>query len=252
MLCWYLPNSKSGEAKGEGMRHPTKDDCFKKLREIKAPIGTILDVGVKTCTYELLRVFPDKRHILMEPIAEYLDEMHANYERAGASFEIVNVAVSDRDGEVRLKTSTVYEDKPISHARITSDGEEDAQHRIVPTQRLDTIVAQRTLEKPFLLKIDVDGAELLVLEGARKTLQQTSVVVIETGYANLFERAQAVISAGFQVFDIVDISYYDGRFVQADMVFVHKDVIREYGLEVYRDGFDISKWQPYAPGRVTS
>ncbi len=232
------------------MRHPTKDDCFKKLREIDAPIGTILDVGVKTCTYELLRGFPDKPHILMEPIVEYLDEMRKNYERAGVSFEIVNAAISNRDGEVRLKTASVYEDKPISHARITSDGDEDAQHRIVPTQRLDTIISERSLDQPFLLKIDVDGAELLVLEGAQKTLEKTSVVVIETGYANILERAQAVASAGFQLFDIVDISYYDGRFVQTDMVFMRNDIIRDRGLEVYRDGFDISKWQPYMPGRM--
>lgn len=231
------------------MRHPTKDDCFAKLREIGAPVGTILDVGVKTCTYELLRGFPDLHHVLMEPIVEYLDEMHANYKRAGASFEVVNVAVAAHDGEARLKTSTVYDDKPISHARITSDGEEDAQHRIVPARRLDTIIAERALQEPFLLKIDVDGAELLVLEGAQATLQKVSVVVMETGFANMVERAQAVVSAGFEVFDIVDISYYDGRFVQADMVFMHKDVLKDYGLGVYKNGFDIAKWRPYMPER---
>lgn len=230
------------------MRHPTKDDCFKKLIDINAPIGTILDVGVKTCTYELMRAFPNKQHILMEPIEEYLDEMRLNYTRAGARFEIINAAISNRDGEVRLRTSTVYKDKPISHARITTDGHEDEQHRIVPAKQLDTVVNERSLDRPFLLKIDVDGAELLVLEGAQETLKQTSVVVIETGYANLLQRGQALASAGFQIFDIVDISYYDGRFVQADMVFMHEDVVRDHGYEVYRDGFDIEKWQPYMPG----
>lgn len=232
------------------MRHPTKDDCFIKLREMGAPVGSILDVGVKTCTYELLRAFPDLHHVLMEPISEYLDDMRANYERAGASFDVVNVAVADRDGEVRLKTSTVYADKPISHARITSDGEADAQHRIVPAKRLDAIVAERAPAEPYLLKIDVDGAELLVLEGARETLRKTSVVVMETGFSNMIERAQAVLSAGFEVFDVVDISYYDNRFVQADMVFMRKDILRDYGFEVYRNGFDVAKWRSYKPERV--
>lgn len=231
------------------MRHPTKDACFAKLREIGVPIGSILDVGVKTCTFELLRGFPDRHHLLMEPIVEYVDEMKANYTRAGISFEVVTGAISNEDGEVRLKTSTVYADKPISHARITTDGEADDEHRIVPAFTLDTLVAARDLAEPFLLKVDVDGAELLVLEGARETLKRTSIVVIETGFANMLERAQAIAAAGFEVFDFVDISYYDGRFVQADMVFIRSDVVRENHLEVYRDGFDVAKWQPYMPDR---
>lgn len=231
------------------MRHPTKDDCFKKLREINVPIGSILDVGVKTCTYELVRCFPDKPHLLMEPIVEYVDEMKANYEKAGIEHEIITGAMSATDGEVRLRTSTVYADKPISHARITTDGEEDHEHRIVPAYKLDSLIAQRSLAEPYLLKIDVDGAELLVLEGSKETLKKTSVIVIETGYANLLERAQFIANAGFEIFDIVDISYYGGRFVQSDMVFVRKDVLRDNGLEVYANGFDVAKWQPYMPGR---
>lgn len=229
------------------MRHPTKDSCLDVLRKIGAPIETILDVGVKTCTYELVRKFPDKPHILMEPIAEYVDEMRQNYERANIKHDIVNVAVSNRIGQIRLKTSTVYKDKPISHARITTDGDEDEEHRIVPTQTVDSIVAERQLKKPYLLKIDVDGAELLVLEGAEKTLKDTSVVIIETGYSNLLDRAGALANAGFEIFDIVDFSYYNDRFVQADMVFMKKETIREHGLDVYRDGFDVAKWKPYAP-----
>ena len=230
------------------MRHPTKDDCFEGLRKLNAPIGCILDVGVKTCTYELRRCFPDKHHLLMEPIAEYFDEMRKNYDSANISYEAINAAISNRDGEVRLRTSSVYEDKPISHARITGDGEENDTHRIVPSKTLDTITAERKLDEPFLLKIDVDGAELLVLEGAAETLKKTSVVVIETGYANLAARAQAVIAAGFEIFDIVDLSYYNDRFVQADMVFMRSEIIRDHKLEVYRDGFDVAKWRPYQPG----
>ncbi len=36
------------------MRHPTKDDCFKKLRDINAPIGTLLVVGVKMPTKDVI------------------------------------------------------------------------------------------------------------------------------------------------------------------------------------------------------
>ena len=53
------------------MRHPTKVDSLAKLKLMNVPIGSILDVGVKTATYELLHAFPDKHHVLMEPIVEW-------------------------------------------------------------------------------------------------------------------------------------------------------------------------------------
>lgn len=229
------------------MRHPMKIDSFTKLKAMNVPIGCILDVGVKTCTYELLSAFPDKHHVLMEPIVEWNPQIEKNYGGKKASYEILNIAVSDKDGEINLKTSTVRENMPITHARITEEQGEGPQFRSVATQRLDSVVGARNLQKPYLLKIDVDGAELKVLAGAEKTLADSSVVVIETGIANIVERAQAVESAGFQVFDIVDISYYDNRFVQADMVFLNRKIIENYNLEVYKDGFDINKWSAYNP-----
>jgi len=117
----------------------------------------------------------------------------------------------------------------------------------VPMNKLDTIVGERDLQRPFLLKIDIDGAELQVLAGAEKTLQDCSVVIVEVGITNMLERIQAVQSAGFQIFDIVDICYYNGRFVQADVMFISHKVITEKKLGVYKDGFDISKWEPYQP-----
>lgn len=230
-------------------RRPLKEDSLRKLIQMDVPIGAVLDVGVKTATYELLRVFPDKFHLLMEPIAEWNDGMKKNYSRGGVAHEIVNVAVSDSNGDVKLKTSSVYKDKPISHARII--GDEDAgdgpQYRTVPTRTLDSLVAERKLAKPYLLKIDVDGAELSVLAGAKQTLKDCSVVVIETGITNIVERAHAIQSAGFQPFDIVDFCYYDDRFVQADMIFLSIKLIQERNLGVYRDGFDIDKWKNYIP-----
>ena len=228
-------------------RHPLKEDFFRKLIEIGMPIGDILDVGAKTATYELLRVFPDRRHLLMEPIVEWNEGMERNYSQAGVSFEIINAAISDRDGEVRLKTTSVRSGESITHARMASDGDKSEGMRVVPMRTLDGLVAERTLEKPYLLKIDVDGAELSVLAGAKNTLKDCSVVVIETGIANMIERAQAVKDAGFQVFDIVDISYYDGRFVQADIVFVNEKILNERKLGVYHHGFDIKKWRNYVP-----
>ena len=50
---------------------------------------------------------------------------------------------------------------------------------------------------------------------------------------------------GFEPFDIVDICYYDDRFVQVDVLFINLKYVKELNLEFYRDGFDASKWKRY-------
>lgn len=227
-------------------RHPTKADAFAKLKAMRVPVGAVLDVGVKTCTAELLQAWPDRPHVLMEPVIEWNEAIRRNYDAHGTSYEIINAAISDSDGEVTLKTTSVYADAPISHSKMVETGD-GPDHRTVPMRALDSIVAERDLRRPFLLKIDVDGAEMSVLAGAQNTLAGCSIVVIEASIVNLIERARALQRAGFQLFDIVDLSYYDDRFVQADMIFLSKKTIRKRGLEIYRDGFDIAKWRVYAP-----
>ena len=226
-------------------RLPTKDSSLKQLIKMGVPVGTVLDVGVLTCTGELMTRYRNKFQILMEPIKEWNSTIHKNYTSFGVKYELLNVAVSDSDGEVAMDVKTVRDTQKITHAKMTNGA--SAEKRMVPMRKIDTIVADRKLEKPFLLKIDIDGAELQVLAGAKKTLSDCSVVIVETGIANMLERIQAVQKAGFQIFDIVDICYYNGRFVQADIVFLSHQTIKDYNLSVYKDGFNINDWVPYQP-----
>ena len=84
------------------------------------------------------------------------------------------------------------------------------------------------LEAPFLLKIDTEGHELDVVEGAGELLQRTEVVIAEVSVAERFEvgyRFEEFVAAmsarGFRVFDFLRIPYVKGepgtRF--ADVVF---------------------------------
>ncbi len=229
------------------MRHPTKSHAIAKLKQMGAPVGAVLDVGVLSTTHELLVGYADRHQVLMEPIVEFEDRIRKKYTDANVSHELVQVAVSNRNGTVPMKTMSVREGTEITHARMTDETSDESNIRIVPTQTLDSIVQERKLKKPFFLKIDVDGAELDVLEGAKETLPDCSVVCIETGISTLFERGNIIHKSGFQLFDIVDICYYNDRFIQADLIFLNHKTIKECGLEVYKHGFDINKWQPYNP-----
>lgn len=226
-------------------RVPTKVDSFKQLHELGVPVETVLDVGVQKCTGELIMGYPDAFHLLMEPITDFEQDIHRNYGANNIRYEYAPVAVSNKVGEAVMQLSSVREGMEITHARLVEQEKDGVAHRATPVTTLDTLVGERDLKRPFLLKIDVDGAELDVLAGAEETLKDCTVICIEAGIKTFLERALFITRAGFQPFDIVDLCYYDGRLVQTDMIFLSEKIIRDKNLEVYRNGFDIEKWQAY-------
>lgn len=228
-------------------RHPLKTHSFKVLKEMGIPVGTVIDVGILTSTWELISAYGDKPHILIEPIVEFEDRIRQTYDSKKVEYELIKVAASDEDGEVLMRTSSVRDGIDITHARMSENSDQQGEYRTVPMRKLDTIVSERSLEKPFFLKIDVDGAELKILEGAQNILPDCSVICIEAGITNIFQRADAIRRYGFQLFDLVDICYYNDRLVQMDAIFVNDKIMRDLGLGIYKDGFDISRWKTYDP-----
>jgi FkbM family methyltransferase len=75
-----------------------------------------------------------------------------------------------------------------------------AEVRLVPAMSLDDLRA--ALPAPTALKIDVEGAELLVLEGAQRVLKQDRPVVLcEVSHENNQAIATLLMNAGYRIFD---------------------------------------------------
>jgi FkbM family methyltransferase len=229
------------------MRHPSKPDSLGKIRTLGMPIGTVLDVGVLTGTPELIWTFPDIPHLLFEPVTEWNDRIANRYREI--KHEIINVAVSDKDGTATLELTSVNPIYKITHTQVVEQARPDRESRQVPMATLDTLLRDRHAEGPYLLKIDVDGHELPVLAGACETLEKTSVVVIEAHISSLMERAKALEAAGFELFDIVDLAYYDDRLWQVDLVFLNKRMMleRKLGLNQIENYDFANKYQVYTP-----
>jgi hypothetical protein len=72
----------------------------------------------------------------------------------------------------------------------------------VPGLRLDDMIAELDLAAPYLLKLDVQGAEAQALRGARKMLAQTNVVICESDIADFQTINTELVAAGFELYDI--------------------------------------------------
>lgn len=149
--------------------------------------GTFVDIGANiglTC------VPIAKKHgiacVAFEPDPTNYDLLLRNIARNDAGQFIVthNMALSDTDGELALELSTTnlgdHRLRFGAHGADQDAFDESARRTInVPARRLDSLLDASQLTGPVLAKIDVQGAELHVLDGAVSVLDTIDAVVIE-------------------------------------------------------------------------
>lgn len=189
---------------------------------------TVIDVGAAygEFTVECHRVFPDANYILVEPLEEYrrfLEAVSSSVPRA----EYVPVAASAASGELVMN---VHPDLVGSSVYLENeDSIVNGVPRVVQAIALDSLIKSRDAIPPFLLKIDVQGAELDVLSGAKEVLQRTDYALLEasffqffTGGPQFYDVVTFMESRGFVAYDMCGFLYrpLDNALSQADIAFV--------------------------------
>jgi FkbM family methyltransferase len=97
----------------------------------------------------------------------------------------------------------------------------------LPMYRLDYIVPPEIV--PEFLKMDVQGAELSVLDGAEKLLPSIRWIYLEVSFVNcndgapMFkEVADHLYARGYSITDMCDSTYIDNQLVQSNFLFERK------------------------------
>ncbi|WP_217920700.1 FkbM family methyltransferase [Halorubrum sp. CBA1229] len=159
------------------------------------------NVGTYTC-FAAAKLGPG-RTFAFEPEPENADRLRENLDLNNLDAEIVQIALSNTNGTVDLAL-TGDEAGEGKHAIATGD---DGQTLEVETARGDSIIKERELPKPTVVKIDVEGAELSVLRGLRETLRENCQLVyvevhkekIEDFDGEVSEVKTLLTDAGFEV-----------------------------------------------------
>lgn len=164
----------------------------------------LIDCGANTgaVSVQYLRQCPQARGLALEPHPATFPKLCANLEANGLTGRVtpMNRAVGASDGQLAF---TISEHSSMGFA--TTDGVDIALGKrteiTVPVVSLDSLVASLT-DAPewFALKIDVEGHELRVLEGASRALRRASHVVMEAHSGQLREACARVLrEQGFVV-----------------------------------------------------
>jgi FkbM family methyltransferase len=137
------------------------------LRQIVAPGSTVVDIGANVgfFTRRFAKwVGAGGTVIALEPEPRNFADLRDTLRRDGTlpRVHLFEAAAAEYAGSARLKLNPLH---PGDHKLTTGSGSID-----VKTVRLDDILAEREWPPLSLVKIDVQGAEERVLDGAEQTL----------------------------------------------------------------------------------
>lgn len=193
----------------------------------------IVDVGANhgTWTREALKMFPDCKFTLLEPqawmkesikdILEINPKVSFNAVGAGKQSGVFKFTIVDRDDSC----SFIYSE--------TEAKEKEFKQIEIPVITLNELIEAQNLPIPDIIKIDAEGLDIEVLEGAGNFFGKTEVFMVEAGIVcktipnNFLQVMNYMDENGYRLFEITDLNrpFPNQVLWLAELVFIKKDGI---------------------------
>jgi FkbM family methyltransferase len=137
----------------------------------------VVDVGANIGAYAVWAAgrMGSGRLIAIEPNPVSFERLQHSIRQLPVETSAYEVACGDSDGEIALYFEPGY---TVSSSVVSFTGASETA--TVRVRRLDDILANEGITHVDLLKIDVEGAEAMVLRGASTILGATARVILET------------------------------------------------------------------------
>ena len=173
--------------------------------------ATVIDVGAGRGTPPLYEAFPDAYLVLIEPIREFEPALARFVSGRPGEYQLVAVGASEGMGTIKVNPRCLLTSTMSKGSEAQTRGpQRDFESREIPLTTLDRLLEGARWRSPFGLKIDVEGFERQVVEGATRLLEDTQFVISELWLSNWFGEAGLVdfldfmYSRGFELCDILD------------------------------------------------
>jgi FkbM family methyltransferase len=173
------------------------------LRRTVSSGAVVYDVGANVGFFSLLSAKlagPGGRVEAFEPVPHNAAAIRANAALNGLeTIRVHQVAVSDHDG-----TGQVCIPVEASWAHLMDRGQHPATEKVISVQLtvLDDQIGAGLLPRPDVVKIDVEGFELQVLNGLRQTLANHPVTVICELHGTNPEMLEMMSALGYSVINL--------------------------------------------------
>ena len=120
------------------------------------------------------------------------ERLKANTTRSSVDVTVVNYAISNQNGKVTLYVNSMVQSSsilPLKHYRDIYPNIKETHQLIVESKTLDNLLEELELSPTDfnILNLDIQGVELLALQGATNLLKYIDVVYTKVNYEELYE-----------------------------------------------------------------
>ena len=193
----------------------------------------IVDVGAShgVWSYTASQVFPEAAFILIDPLTSRYEQATRNYNiNSIPKCKLLEVAVSNEPSHRGFQISNdLYGSSLLSPADFR-----DYETESVLVKTLDQVAEEEGITGRGILKLDVQFAEHLVLEGALHFLDQVDLIFIELSFVR-FEEHALVFLQMLNLLDQLGFRYYDetgewrspidGTLLQKEAVLIRRNLL---------------------------
>ena len=220
---------------------------YRDQRMLLADIGVVvvLDVGahVGTTVAKYKKLFPEATIYGFEPFHDSYEKLRSRFSECKL-VKPIQAAISNRSGTGQFhayRNSATNSLLPADNqARQASDRGrcwmeqpsviEELRTIDVPLITIDDFCERESIDRVDILKMDIQGGELMALEGAREKLRQAAISVIYCemlfvplyiGQASFDKVCNYLSSYDYRLFDMYNFTYTkSGRLEWCDAIFI--------------------------------
>jgi FkbM family methyltransferase len=193
----------------------------------------VIDVGASVGVWSFVasKIFPEARYFLVDPLMRRYDPSARKYFLARIpNHDVLEVALSDRPGSATFRISEdLWGSSLLDPADFRAYEAAD-----VEVKTLDQIAREKSIRGRGILKLDVQCAEHLVLEGGKDLLPQVDAIAAELSLVR-YDPGARVFLEMLQLLDQLGFRYYDetggwrspvdGTQLQKEVLFVRRNIL---------------------------
>jgi FkbM family methyltransferase len=198
--------------KGHGPKDQLLFNFFTLLQKLGFQPKHIVDVGANhgTWTREALKYFPDAYYTLLEPQA-HMEHSIRDILNKNPKVAFHPVGAGKEAGSFQF--TIVDRDDSCTFGMSAEEAQQKGFQQIeVPVVTLNALLNQPELPAPDIIKIDAEGLDMEVLQGASHFFGKTEVFMVEASIGNRdFKNTFSVVlnymeANGYRLFDITDLN----------------------------------------------
>jgi FkbM family methyltransferase len=168
-------------------------------------LDTVWDIGANVGLFSFcaaVRAGAGGRVVAIEPDADMVRLLHRSIAANRLNVEVLPTAISDRVGFTRFHiASRARAANALAAFGLPEQMGGVAETRIVPTTTLDALLGE--FGRPAIVKMDIEGAELMALRGATTLLREVRPIVAceVSNEASKADVTRLLLDAGYELLD---------------------------------------------------